>query len=157
MDLESLDGILSRHDGLPADLIPVLQDLQDSYNYLPKDALKIVAARLQVPLTQIYSVATFYTMFSLVPKGKHICRVCLGTTCHLKGGQRLAESLSHRLGVDIGHTTQDMNFTLETVGCLGSCAQAPVLMIDATYYAKVTVDKVSKILKPYKKETLAAD
>jgi NADH:ubiquinone oxidoreductase subunit E len=149
MDLERLDGILTRYDGLPADLIPVLQEIQDSYNYLPKDELKVVAERLNIPLTQIYSVATFYKMFSLIPKGKHVCRVCLGTTCHLKGGQRLAESVSHRLGVDIGYTTKDMNFTLETVGCLGSCAQAPVMMIDATYFARVTVDKVPKILKQY--------
>ncbi len=151
MDLERLDGILSRFDGLPADLIPVLQELQDLYNYLPKDEIKVVAERLNVPLTQIYSVATFYKMFSLVPKGEHICRVCLGTTCHLKGGQRLAESVSHRLGVDIGYTTKDMSFTLETVGCLGSCAQAPVMMIDDTYYARVTVDKVPKIIKTYQK------
>jgi NADH:ubiquinone oxidoreductase subunit E len=151
MDLERLDGILSRFDGLPADLISVLQEIQDSYNYLPKDELKVVAERLNIPLTQIYSVATFFKMFSLIPKGKHVCRVCLGTTCHLKGGQRLAEAVSHRLGVDIGYTTKDMNFTLETVGCLGSCAQAPVMMIDDTYHARVTVDKVPKILKPYQK------
>jgi NADH:ubiquinone oxidoreductase subunit E len=151
MDLERLDGILAGYDGLPADLIPVLQEIQDNYNYLPKDELKVVAERLNIPLTQIYSVATFYKMFSLIPKGKHVCRVCLGTTCHLKGGQRLAESVSHRLGVDIGYTTKDMNFTLETVGCLGSCAQAPVMMIDDTYFARVTVDKVPKILKPFQK------
>jgi NADH:ubiquinone oxidoreductase subunit E len=151
MDLERIEGILSRYDGLPADVIPVLQEIQDSYNYLPKDELKVVAERLSVPLTQIYSVATFFKMFSLIPKGKHVCRVCLGTTCHLKGGQRLAESVSHRLGIDIGYTTKDMNFTLETVGCLGSCAQAPVMMVDDTYFARVTVDKVPKILKPFQK------
>jgi NADH:ubiquinone oxidoreductase subunit E len=151
MDLERLEGILNRYDGLPADLIPVLQDIQDNYNYLPKDEIKVVAERLNLPLTQIYSVATFFKMFSLIPKGKHVCRVCLGTTCHLKGGQRLAESVSHRLGVDIGYTTKDMNFTLETVGCLGSCAQAPVMMVDDTYFARVTVDKVPKIIKQYQK------
>ncbi len=149
MDLQRLEAILSRYDCQPYDLIPVLQDIQDSYNYLPKDELKVVAQRLNLPLAQVYSVATFFTMFSLVPKGKHLCKVCVGTTCHLKGGQRLAESISHRLGVDIGYTTKDMNFTLETVACLGSCAQAPVMMIDDTYYARVTVDKVPKILKKY--------
>lgn len=149
MDLQRLEGILSRYDGQPADLIPVLQDIQDNYNYLPKDELKVVAERLQLPLAHVYGVATFFTMFSLVPKGKHVCKVCVGTTCHLKGGQRLAESLSNRLGVEIGYTTKDMNFTLETVACLGSCAQAPVMMIDDTYYARVTVDKVPKILKKY--------
>jgi NADH-quinone oxidoreductase subunit E len=151
MDLERLEGILNRYDGQPADLIPVLQDIQDSYNYLPKDELLAVSERLNIPLTQIYSVATFFKMFSLLPKGRHVCKVCLGTTCHLKGGQRLAESIGHRLGVDIGYTTKDMNFTLETVGCLGSCAQAPVMMVDDTYFARVSVDKVPKILKQYQK------
>jgi NADH-quinone oxidoreductase E subunit len=149
MDLERLENILSKYEGESADLIPVLQDIQDGYNYLPKDELKVVAARLNVPLTQIYSVATFYTMFSLVPKGDHQLKVCLGTTCHLRGGQRLVDSLSSRLGCEVGYTTKDGSFSLETVGCLGSCAQAPVMMIDEKYYARVTVDKVPKILKLY--------
>jgi NADH-quinone oxidoreductase E subunit len=149
MDAERLENILSKYEGESADLIPVLQDIQDSYNYLPKDELKVVAQRLNVPLTQIYSVATFYTMFSLVPKGDHQLKVCLGTTCHLRGGQRLVDSLSSRLGCEVGYTTKDGSFSLETVGCLGSCAQAPVMMIDEKYYARVSVDKVPKILKLY--------
>jgi NADH-quinone oxidoreductase E subunit len=151
MATERLEAILSKYEGESTDLIPVLQDIQDSYNYLPKDELKDVAARLNVPLTQIYSVATFYTMFSLVPKGDHQLKVCLGTTCHLKGGQRLVDSLASRLGCEVGYTTKDGAFSLETVGCLGSCAQAPVMMIGDKYYARVTVDKVSKILKLYQK------
>jgi NADH-quinone oxidoreductase E subunit len=151
MATERLEAILSKYEGESTDLIPVLQDIQDSYNYLPKDELKDVAARLNVPLTQIYSVATFYTMFSLVPKGDHQLKVCLGTTCHLKGGQRLVDSLASRIGCEVGYTTKDGAFSLETVGCLGSCAQAPVMMIDDKYYARVTVDKVSKILKLYQK------
>jgi NADH-quinone oxidoreductase E subunit len=151
MDAERLEGILSKYEGEGADLIPVLQEIQDSYNYLPKDELKVVAQRLHVPLTQIYSVATFYTMFSLVPKGDHQLKVCLGTTCHLRGGQRLVDSVASRLGCEVGYTTKDGSFSLETVGCLGSCAQAPVMMIDEKYYARVTVDKVSKILKLYQK------
>jgi NADH-quinone oxidoreductase E subunit len=151
MATERLEAILSKYEGESTDLIPVLQDIQDSYNYLPKDELKDVAARLNVPLTQIYSVATFYTMFSLVPKGDHQLKVCLGTTCHLKGGNRLVDSLASRIGCEVGYTTKDGAFSLETVGCLGSCAQAPVMMIDDKYYARVTVDKVSKILKMYQK------
>jgi NADH-quinone oxidoreductase E subunit len=151
MDEQRLEGILSRHEGESADLIPVLQDIQDSYNYLPKDELKMVAERLNVPLTQIYSVATFYKMFSLVPKGEHQLKVCLGTACHLRGGQRLVDSLSSRLGCEVGYTTKDGAFSLETVGCLGSCAQAPVMMIDDKYFARVTVDKVPKVLKLYQK------
>ena len=135
-----------------ADLIPVLQDIQDEYNYLPKDQMKVVAARMQVPLTQVYSVATFYKMFSLEPKGRHQIRVCLGTACHLRGGQRLVEMVSRRLGVDIGQTTPDLQFSLETVGCLGSCAQAPLLMADNQYFGRMSVDKVPKILKSYKNQ-----
>jgi NADH-quinone oxidoreductase E subunit len=151
MTTERLEGILSKYEGESNELIPVLQDIQDSYNYLPKDELKVVAARLHVPLTQIYSVATFYAMFSLVPKGDHQLKVCLGTTCHLRGGNRLVDSLASRLGCEVGYTTKDGAYSLETVGCLGSCAQAPVMMIDDKYYARVTVDKVPKILKLYQK------
>uniref|UniRef100_A0A7C3V0M1 NADH-quinone oxidoreductase subunit NuoE n=1 Tax=Desulfobacca acetoxidans TaxID=60893 RepID=A0A7C3V0M1_9BACT len=151
MDVQRLEAILSRYEGESTDLIPVLQDIQDTYNFLPKDELKVVAQRLNVPLTQIYSVATFYTMFSLVPKGEHQIKVCLGTTCHLRGGQRLVDALSSRLGCEVGYTTKDGSFSLETVGCLGSCAQAPVMMIDDKYYARVKVDKVPKILKLYQK------
>jgi NADH-quinone oxidoreductase E subunit len=151
MDEQRLENILSKYEGESAELIPVLQDIQDNYNYLPKDELRVVATRLEVPLTQIYSVATFYKMFSLVPKGEHQLKVCLGTTCHLRGGQRLVDSLSNRLRCEVGYTTKDGLFSLETVGCLGSCAQAPVLLIDDKYYARVKLDKVPKILKVYKK------
>jgi NADH-quinone oxidoreductase subunit E len=149
---EKLDTILSRYEEQPANLIPVLQDIQDEYNYLPQDELHAVAGRLQVPLTQVYSVATFFKMFSLEPKGRHQVRVCLGTACHLRGGQRLVETVSRRLAVEVGHATQDMQFSLETVGCMGSCAQAPLMMIDDKYYGRMAVDKVPRILKLYKKQ-----
>jgi NADH:ubiquinone oxidoreductase subunit E len=151
MDEAKINGILSRYEGDPADLIPVLQDVQDEYNYLPKDELKQVARHLNLPLTQIYGVATFYKMFSLIPKGNNQIKVCLGTTCHLKGGPRLVDSVSSRIGCEPGYTSKDGNFSLETVGCLGSCAQAPVMMINDKYFARVTVDKVPKVLKPYQK------
>jgi NADH-quinone oxidoreductase subunit E len=149
MDQARLDSILSRYGGEPYDLIPVLQDIQDGYGFLPKEELKVVAKSLKVPVTQVYSVATFYKMFSLVPKGRNQLKVCLGTTCHLKGGNRLVDSLESRLGVEVGYTSKDGEFSLETVGCLGSCAQAPVMMINDKYYARVTADKVPKILKMY--------
>ena len=149
MDEARLESILSRYEGETYDLIPVLQDIQDNYGFLPKEELKVVAKNLQVPVTQVYSVATFYKMFSLVPKGRNQLKVCLGTTCHLKGGQRLVDSLESRLGVEVGYTSKDGEFSLETVGCLGSCAQAPVMMINDKYYARVTADKVPKILKLY--------
>jgi NADH-quinone oxidoreductase subunit E len=148
---QKLDAIMNRYEGVAADLIPVLQDIQDEFNYLPKDELKIVAGRLSVPLTRVYSVATFFKMFSLEPRGKHQIRVCLGTACHLRGGQRLVETVGRRLNVEPGHATEDLQFSLETVGCLGSCAQAPLMMIDDKYFGRMAVDKVPKILKPYKK------
>ena len=148
----TFDAILARYESQPANLIPVLQEIQDEFNYLPKDELKVVADRLQVPLTQVYSVATFFKMFSLEPKGRHQVRVCLGTACHLRGGQRLVETVSRRLGVDVGHATEDLQFSLETVGCLGSCAQAPLMMVDDKYFGRMAVDKVPKILKLYKKQ-----
>ena len=147
----TFDAILARYESQPANLIPVLQEIQDEFNYLPKDELKLVADRLQVPLTQVYSVATFFKMFSLEPKGRHQVRVCLGTACHLRGGQRLVETVSRRLGVEVGHATEDLQFSLETVGCLGSCAQAPLMMVDDKYFGRMAVDKVPKILKLYKK------
>ncbi len=106
---QKLDTILSRYEGGAADLIPVLQDIQDEFNYLPKDELKVVAGRLQVPLTQVYSVATFFKMFSLEPKGKHQIRVCLGTACHLRGGQRLVEAVSRRLTWSRGRPPKTCN------------------------------------------------
>ncbi|MFI5330718.1 MAG: NADH-quinone oxidoreductase subunit NuoE [Desulfobaccales bacterium] len=148
----TFDAILARYESQPANLIPVLQEIQDEFNYLPKDELKAVADRLQVPLTQVYSVATFFKMFSLEPKGRHQVRVCLGTACHLRGGQRLVETVARRLGVEVGHATEDLNFSLETVGCLGSCAQAPLMMVDDKYFGRMAVDKVPKILKLYKKQ-----
>jgi NADH-quinone oxidoreductase subunit E len=148
----TFDAILARYESQPANLIPVLQEIQDEFNYLPKDELKVVAEKLQVPLTQVYSVATFFKMFSLEPKGRHQIRVCLGTACHLRGGQRLVETVSRRLGVDVGHATEDLQFSLETVGCLGSCAQAPLMMVDDKYFGRMAVDKVPKILKLYKKQ-----
>lgn len=149
MDEVRLENILSRYEGEPYDLIPILQDIQDAYGFLPKEEVKAVARRINVPITQVYSVATFYKMFSLIPKGRHQLKVCLGTTCHLKGGQRLVDSLASRIGVEVGYTSKDGQFSLETVGCLGSCAQAPVMMVDDKYHARVTVDKVPKILKQY--------
>jgi len=151
MDVTRLAQIFSRYEGDTWDLIPILQDIQDEYSYLPKDELKEVARHLKLPLTQLYSVATFYKMFSLIPKGKHQIKVCLGTTCHLKGGPRLVDSVSSRCGCEVGYTSKDGQFSLETVGCLGSCAQAPVMMVDDKYYARVTVDKVPKVLKMYQK------
>jgi NADH:ubiquinone oxidoreductase subunit E len=150
-DQDKLETILSRYDGGAADLIPVLHDIQEEFNYLPKDELKIVAHRLNVPLTQVYSVATFYKGFSLEPLGVHHVRVCRGTTCHLHGGTRLQEGVSRRLGIEPGQTTPDGQFSLEGVKCVGKCGAAPVLAVDEDFFGEVGVDTLTKIIKTYRK------
>ena len=150
-DPERLETILSRYQGVAADLIPVLQDVQDEFNYLPKDELKVVAQRLNVPLTRIYSVATFYQGFSLEPGGVHQVQVCQGTTCHLHGSQRLQEGVVRRLGIEPGQTTRDGQFSLKKVKCVGKCGAAPVLAVDQDYYGEVGVDTLTKIIKTYRK------
>ena len=148
---EKLETIMSRYEGGPADLIPVLQDIQDEFNYLPKDELKVVAQRLNVPLTRVYSVATFYKGFSLEPCGVHHVQVCQGTTCHLHGSQRLQEGVVRRLGIEPGQTTGDGQFSLEKVKCVGKCGAAPVLAVDQDYFGEVGVDTLTKIIKTYRK------
>lgn len=148
---EKLEAIMSRYEGEPADLIPVLQDIQEEFNYLPAEELKVVAQRLKVPLTQIYSVATFYKGFSLEPRGVHHVQVCHGTTCYLHGSQRLQEGVIRRLGLEPDQTTPDGQFSLEKVKCVGKCGAAPVLAVDQDYFGEVGVDTLTKILKTYRK------
>jgi NADH:ubiquinone oxidoreductase subunit E len=150
-DQQRLETILARYGGMAADLIPVLHDIQEEFNYLPKDELKIVAERLNVPLSQVYSVATFYKGFSLEPRGVHHVQVCQGTTCHLHGAARLKEAVVRRLGIEPDHTTPDGQFSLEKVKCVGKCGAAPVLAVDQDYFGEVAVDTLTKILKPYRK------
>lgn len=151
MSQEKLEMILSRYAGSPEDLIPVLHDLQEAYHYLPQEELKAVAERLQVPLTQVYSVATFYKGFSLDPQGVHHVRVCQGTTCHLHGSQRLQEGVVRRLGIQPGETSSDGQFSLERVKCVGKCGAAPVLAVAQDYFGEVGVDTLTKIFKPFRK------
>ncbi len=151
IDQEKFEAILSRFPGEPADLIPILHELQEAYKFLPKEELHEVAHRLKVPLTQVYSVATFYKGFSLEPRGEHHIRVCNGTSCHLHGSPRLLESLGRRLGTEPGKTTRDRQFSLEPVKCLGNCDMGPLMMVDDEYYGRVGIDKLTKILKPYRK------
>ncbi len=150
-DQEKLESILSHYEGVATDLIPVLQDIQEAFNYLPKEELKVVAQRLQVPLTRVYSVATFYKGFSLTPRGVHHVQVCQGTTCHLHGETRLQEAVSRRLGIEPGQTTADGQFSLEEVKCVGKCGAAPVLAVGEDYFGEVGVDTLTKIIKTYRK------
>ena len=130
-------------------LIPLLQDLQDAYGYLPKQILDWVSEHTGIQASRMYGVITFYTQFYLKPKGRHTIRCCEGTACHVKGANRLAESIEDELGVSSGSTTKDMKFTFETVQCLGTCFLAPVVMIDDDYYGEMTKERIPKILKKY--------
>ncbi|HUS04344.1 MAG TPA: NADH-quinone oxidoreductase subunit NuoE [Dehalococcoidia bacterium] len=140
----NLEKCIRRHDGF---LVPILQDIQEHYHYLPEEVLKEVADKLKLPLRDVYGVATFYRSFSLTPKGKHIITVCLGTACHVRGGERIVEIISRELGIRAGDTTEDLKFTLETVNCLGACALGPIVVIDSEYHGQMTTAKAARFLK----------
>jgi len=147
--LATLDAFLEPDNGHPADLIGILQEIQKAYKYLPEEALRYVSETMNVPLSQVYALATFYKVFSLEPRGKHVIRVCAGTACHVRGAKGLADTIGRLLGLEPGQTTQDRQFTFETVNCLGACALGPVVVVDDKYYEKVTRDRLKKILESY--------
>lgn len=146
-DIAAVDSIIDRHNSDVEVLVSILQDIQTECSYLPADALRRVAERLQVPLIQVYSVATFFKAFSLVPRGRRSIHVCLGTACHVRGAQAILEEIERDLNVRAGGTTDDGEFTLETVNCLGACALGPIIMIDDEYHGQMTPAKVREILK----------
>lgn len=141
--------IISKHKEIDGGLIPVLHGIQELYGYLPEDVLRIVSENLDIPMTEIYGVATFYHYFSLVPKGEHVIRVCLGTACYVKGSGLLINRLTQELGINVGETTKDNKFTLEATRCLGACGLAPVMTVDNKVYGKVTLDDIRRILDEY--------
>jgi len=133
-------------------LISSLQEIQDIYNYLPEEALRALASELNIPLINVYEVATFYKSFSLTPKGKHICTVCVGTACHVRGSSKVVDAISSELGIPPNCTTKDMKFTLETVNCLGCCAIGPVVVMDKSYYGNMNSQKAIQLIKQFEKE-----
>lgn len=145
LDLKPLQGILDRHSTESSELISVLQDIQVEYSYLPPEAIKATAEALDVPLSKVYSVATFYSAFSLKPKGKQVIRVCMGTACHVRGAGLILDELVRQLKVKPGETTECGEFTLESVNCVGTCAMAPVVMINEQYYGKMRINKVKRM------------
>lgn len=141
--------IISRHKEVKGGLIPVLHAIQELYGYLPEESLREVSEGLDIPMTEIYGVASFYHFFSLVPKGQHIIRVCMGTACYVKGSQLIINRLTQELGIQVGETTKDNKFTLEATRCLGACGLAPVMTVDDKIYGKVTLEDVRRILDEY--------
>jgi NADH:ubiquinone oxidoreductase subunit E len=157
MAFEKVDQILEKYGYRHDALIGIMQDLQRLENYLPAETIRYVAQRLEVPLTRFYYLATFYKSFSLKPRGRHIVRVCLGTACHLNGALQTQEQIERTLQIKEGETTRDTMFSLETVNCLGTCALAPVTMVDEEYYGEVTPGRVEKILSLYFKTSGSAE
>lgn len=150
-DKEPLKQLLeSRGDVSFSDLIPLLQEIQEIYGYLPPKILTELSKQTGIPVSRIYGVATFYEQFHMEPHGKHTIRCCRGTACHVKGGPDIIKAIQDNLNIKPGGTTEDMLFTFETVACLGTCFLAPVVMIDDDYYGHLTGDKIKKILKQYK-------
>ncbi|MFW6080705.1 MAG: NAD(P)H-dependent oxidoreductase subunit E [Desulfosalsimonas sp.] len=143
----SIDEIMERYPASPEYLIFLLQDVQKNYGYISPDSMQLICDRTGVPESQAYSVATFYQSFRLEPLGEHDIKVCLGTACHLKGGQRIMDELKRRLKVEPGETTPDMKFTYTSVNCLGACALGPMVVIDGEYHPHTTVRKLEKQLK----------
>jgi NADH-quinone oxidoreductase subunit E len=151
MDLQKVDGIIEKHGGRSGALIEVLLDLQEEFRYLPEEALSKVSDKLNISLSRIYHVATFFKAFSLIPRGRYCVSVCLGTACHVGGGVKIIEKLERDLSVTRGGTTADMNFSVDEVHCLGCCGLAPVVTVNEDLYGKVTTSKIPGILKKYTK------
>jgi NADH:ubiquinone oxidoreductase subunit E len=142
-----IDEVLAGYKGEKAELIPILQQVQQVFGYLPEDAMSRIAAFTRVPEPTVYGVATFYAQFKFNPVGRNVIRVCRGTGCYVKGAPRLLDEIEKLLGIKDGQTTPDMEYTLETVACFGSCALAPVIVVNDRVYGNVAVDKIKEILE----------
>jgi NADH-quinone oxidoreductase subunit E len=149
MDNERIDQIIDKHHSEASSLIQVLLDIQAENHWLPKEALERVAERLQVPLTRIQHIATFYKAFSLVPKGRHEVHICMGTACHVRGAQRVLDTVQDLTGIKPGETDLDLKFSLQTVNCLGCCALGPVMEVDGKTHGKIVPSKTADVLKNY--------
>ncbi|MBW1739845.1 MAG: NADH-quinone oxidoreductase subunit NuoE [Deltaproteobacteria bacterium] len=150
VDLMNLDTLIEKKfDNNPEALVMVLQEVNAEYNYVPQGALQYVAEKLDIPLSKVYSVATFYKAFHLEPRGRHIISQCVGTACHVRGAMRIKGKLEKSLSIKEGENTKDMKYTFETVRCIGCCSLGPVIKIDDDVYSNVEQDQVDKILEKY--------
>ena len=146
---KSVAVIIDNYHNDKSQLVAILQEIQNEYNYLKKEALEEVSQTMNIPLSQIYSIATFFRAFSLKPRGRHLINVCMGTACHVRGAVKVLEKIERDLGVDRGETTSDLKFTLETVNCVGCCAQGPMVIIDGGYSGQMKTNEVSTLLSRY--------
>ena len=152
-DYERIDAVVQSYSGEKSALIAILQEIESVFGYLPAWALKRVSEKLSVPLIQVFGVASFYDAFHLTPRGRKLIRVCLGTACYLRGSGRVLEALEKELCIQDGGTTSDLEFSLQSVRCLGACALAPVMVIGDRYFDKMTPAKVVRVLKQVREGT----
>jgi len=143
---EQLNEILSHYSGQRNELIPILQEAQERFRYLPEDVMRGIAKFLRLSESTVFGVATFYAQFKFSPSGRRAVRVCRGTACHVRGGARILREVEKRLGIKPGQTTDDLEYSLETIACFGSCALAPVTVVDRNVYGRMTATKVRQIL-----------
>ena len=147
--MKKLDRIIENYRKSRGSLIGLMQDISESYGYLPQKVLEEVSEKLNVPLSHLYSLATFYTSFRFEPMGKHHCSICVGTACHVRGASGVVEAIERELDIKAGQTTKDGKFTIETVNCLGTCALGPLVVIDNDYHTKLDQRKAAKLVKQY--------
>ena len=148
-ETEKIDRIIDRHQGKSSSLIQILLEIQRENQWLPLEALERVSERLQVPLSRIKHIATFYKAFSLTPRGRHEIHICMGTACHVRGASRILDSIQELTGLKPGETDLDLKFSLETVNCLGCCALGPVMEIDGKTHGKMSTAETSNVMKKY--------
>jgi NADH:ubiquinone oxidoreductase subunit E len=149
MSYKKVDAIIEQHGNRESEVISILQDIQQQRDYLAREVLEHVAEKMAIPLAKVYRIATFYNAFSLKPRGRHLINVCLGTACHVRGGERILEKLERDLKVERGETTQDGRFTLERVHCLGCCSLSPVMVVDGRTFGRLNQNTVVKLLKDF--------
>lgn len=156
MATQEVNRILKRYGNDPTDIIAILQDVQQTYRYLPKDVMETLSQELDIPLSRVYHLATFFRAFSLDPRGKHELHVCMGTACHVRGAPRILEALERGLKIRAGETTPDLQYTLETVNCVGACALGPVVVVDGQSKGKLNPQRAERLLKQLEPETQAS-
>jgi NADH:ubiquinone oxidoreductase subunit E len=151
IDWTKISSIIEQHKGEQWGLIPLLQEIQEALGYIPPESIEPISEALHLFPTEVQGVVTFYAGFSMTPKGKYVVRVCRGTACHVKGGKSILRLMKKELGLEEGETSADYQFTLETVACLGACFLAPTMMVNRTYFGRLSPPKVSSILAQFRK------
>jgi NADH-quinone oxidoreductase subunit E len=149
VEISRIDQIINKYEGEEGILIQLLLDMQQELNWIPREVAERISQRLNIPLSQIYRVASFYTAMSLTPRGRHVVSVCMGTACHVRGSPRLLDRITDILKIQPGETSADGRFTLKTVNCLGCCALGPVMEVDGKYHGKMVPAKAGEVLKNY--------